>query len=433
MPDDTGSSALLDKLGGRDIFLWGAGRWGRVICLRLEKCGLSVSGFLDSNADNMSPAVLGRPLARPEPFLTRFAQKPAGDQGPVLVVTPHFFRDSMLPQAEAAGFVRGRDLFTAEDFSPNHYIVEVSGVCNLKCLACPRGRQTPEARRGGFMSLEYFRQVVDKIKREDPLAAGLQLYQWGEPLLNPDLPHMIEAARTEGLSVSVSSNLNAEADLERVVEAGPDWFRVSVSGTGADYGRTHAGGDWARVLANMERLAQSRDHFSSRMRIEVYYHVYAHNQGGQLAEVREICRKFGFEFQPVQAYLIGLEEVLGQLEGRPLPPEAQAAADLLNVTTDQALTEARLDADLPCQAENVIMVDWDLSAPVCLMYYGQKRHSLSDNFLSTPLEEIKARRAASPFCARCRGRAMHRYCDVYYNWPTKDFLPECGQHAVNRR
>lgn len=407
----------IDKFQGRDIFLWGAGRWGRVLCLRLEKCGLRIKGFLDSKADSMAASVLGRPVTRPEPFL---AAGPGGDDGPVLVITPHFFKEAMLPQAEAAGFARGRNLFVAEDFTPHHYIVEASGLCNLKCLACPRGRKTHLARRGGFMSLEYFRQVVDKIKREDPLAANLQLYQWGEPLLNPDLPRLIETARTEGLPVSVSSNLNAEVDLEPVVAAGPDWFRVSVSGTDEDYGRTHAGGSWAKVLANMERLARARDHTHSCMRIEVYYHTYTHNQGEQLTQVREICKNYQFEFQPVQAYLIGLEEVLGQLEGRPLPPEAQAAAELLNVTTDQALAKARQDAALPCPVENVIMVDWDLSVPACLMYYGQEKHRLSDNFLETPLEEIKAQRAASPFCARCRSRAMHRYCDVYYNWPMGD-------------
>lgn len=155
------------------------------------------------------------------------------------------------------------------------------------------------------------------------------------------------------------------------------------------------------------------------MRIEVYYHLYAHNQGRQLAEVREICKNFGFEFQPVQAYLIGLEEVLAQLEGAPLPPEAREAAALLNVQTEEALAAARQDAALPCPVENVIMVDWDLSMPLCLMYFGRPEQRLSGNFLETPLEEIKRRRQASPFCVRCRSRALHRYCDVYYNWPLK--------------
>ncbi|MDR1922169.1 MAG: radical SAM protein [Candidatus Adiutrix sp.] len=414
---DGDQADLWRRLRGRDIFLWGAGRWGRVICLRLEEWGLEAAGFLDSKADRLSPSVLGRPLSRPEPFL---AQGPGGPRGPVLIITPHFFKESMLPQAEAAGFKRGRDLFLAEDFAPHHYIVEVSGVCNLRCLACPRGRQTPQARRGGFMSLKSFRAAAEKIKREDPLAANLQLYQWGEPLLNPELPQMIEEARAAGLPVSISSNLNVEADLERVAAAGPDWFRVSVSGTGSDYERTHAGGLWAKVLANMERLARSRDQARSRMRIEVYYHLYVHNQGRQLSEAREICKRFGFEFQPVQAYLIGLEEVSGQLKGRPFPPEAQQAASLLNVTIDQALLAARRDAALPCPAENVIMVDWDLSAPVCLMYFDRKQPPLSGNFLQTPLAEIKRRRKASPLCALCRSQALHRYCDVYYNWPLKD-------------
>jgi len=405
---------LIDQLVGRSLRLWGAGRWGRVLGRRLRAAGLELSGFLDARAEQMSAGVLGLAVEPPEPFL---AAGPEAPGNPVLVITPQFFREAMLPLAEAAGFRRGHDLFVVEDFTPHHYIVEVSGRCNLRCLACPQGRR--ERRPGGLMSLADFRRVIAKIRAEDPLAANLQLYQWGEPLLNPELPAMMAEARELDLPVSISSNLNLELDLGPAA-AGADWFRVSLSGCGPDYERTHAGGRWPKVRANLERLARAREAANPDLRVELYYHLYAHNQGDQLREAQRLCRELGFEFRPVWAYLIGLDEVLDYEEGRPLPPEARDAAELLALPLETVLAAARREMAAPCLVENVVMVDWDRSVPTCLMYFNPDRR-LAGDYLELPLAELESRRRASELCSICRRRALHRYCDTCYNWPLPSF------------
>ncbi|MDL2259335.1 radical SAM protein [Deltaproteobacteria bacterium OttesenSCG-928-K17] len=433
-------SALKDKLAGASIHLWGAGRWGRVLRRRLAILGLEPAGFLDSNAANLPSEILGLPVEAPEPFLAAHARKAAGptehlsampqpasgsggESGPqggrdVLVITPQFFREAMLPLAEKAGFVRGENLFLAEDFTPHHYVVEISGRCNLRCPACPRGRKQPfENRDGGQMSLDAFRLVAAKIKAEDPMAANLQLYQWGEPLLNPDLPAMIELARDNELPVSISSNLNVERDLEPVIAAGPDWFRASLSGCGPDYEKTHAGGKWARVRRQMDRLAELKRRHNSAMRVEVYYHLYRHNQGDEIKEALALCRDLGFEFQPVWGYLISLDEMMGAALGRPLPDEAEKISELLAIDYQKALAEARRERHKPCLVDKAVMVDWDLSAPVCMMFYYRRQNVLAENFLETPLGELMRRREESELCARCCRLGLHRYCDFYYNYP----------------
>lgn len=403
----------LAKLADRDLYLWGAGRWGRVIGGRLQKNSIPIAGFLDSAAESLPALVLGRPVARPEPFL---AEGPLDRR--VLVVTPQFFRETMLPQAEAAGYVRGENLFTAEDFTPHHYVVEVSGYCNLRCPSCPRGRRQPaEDRPGGLMSLADFQQVLAKIKSEDPLAANLQLYQWGEPLLNPDLPAMIEAAGKADLPVSISSNLNLDHNLEPVIAAGPDWFRVSLSGCGPDYEITHFGGRWAKVSENLKRLSQLKAKFNSQMKVEVYYHLYKHNQGPQLAAARSMCLELGFEFQPVWAYLISLDEIRAAAAGGDLPPEARQAAAMMPIDYRFALETAYGRRARPCLVDQVVMVDWDLRVPVCMMFYYRRDNTLAADYLQTSLAELMSRRSASGLCAECRQMGLHRYCDFYYNHP----------------
>ena len=95
-----------------------------------------------------------------------------------------------------------------------------------------------------MMSLDNFRQVIDKIKTEDPFVGNIQLYQWGEPSLNKYLPEMIVYARSRGINCAISSNLNTNADFQRIIEAKPEWLRISASGWKDAYEITHTGGSW---------------------------------------------------------------------------------------------------------------------------------------------------------------------------------------------
>ena len=92
------------------------------------------------------------------------------------------------------------------------------------------------------MGLESFKQVVDKIRREDAFVGNIQLYQWGEPTLNRHLPDMIRYAREVGMLCTVSSNLNHPADFRALMASRPECLRISVSGTGERYAITHTGG-----------------------------------------------------------------------------------------------------------------------------------------------------------------------------------------------
>jgi hypothetical protein len=404
------------KLRGRELYLWGTGRQGRGLFRRLEAMGLKVRGFLDTRAESLpEKLVFGRPVSEPGPVLARGRAPDA----PAIVVTPFFFQRELMGQAEAAGFIPGENLFALDQLTPFRYAVYISGVCNLHCLACPRGKGRGPARPGGLMKAETFSQVADKIVREDPLASSIQLYQWGEPLLNPELPAIIDLANRAGLAPAVSSNLNPRVDLAPVVRAKPAWFRASLSGFGPGYEITHTGGRWDLVRERLELLARLKAELNPDMKVEIFYHLYRHNRGPELAAARDFCQALGFEFQPVWAYLISLDEVLAWRETGRLPEEARRAADLLEIDLETALERARAESSQPCLVENVISVNWDLSVARCMMFYHREDNQAAEDFLALPLSEIQRLRAGSVLCGRCRREALHRYCQVYNVWPTE--------------
>jgi hypothetical protein len=264
-----------------------------------------------------------------------------------------------------------------------------------------------------MMRLDTFKKVITKIRQEDPFVGNIQLYQWGEPTLNKDLPDMIRYARENGILCAISSNLNHPADFGELINSHPECLRISVSGTGDNYAITHTGGDWSIFVSNVERIANLRRDIYPEMKVELYYHRYKHSLGAQQEQVKEMCRRFDFEFHPVPAYLISLDDVMGYCEGKQLPAAAQRARELLLVDIDEGLVRAKAEANLDCGALRVVLVNTDLSVPTCMMFFDPDENICADNFLEVTIDEIDSRRKKASLCVKCRKYGIHRYCGIY--------------------
>ena len=55
----------------------------------------------------------------------------------------------------------------------------------------------------------------------------------------------------------------------------------------------------------------------------------------------------------------------------------------------------------------------DLSVSTCMMFYYPEDNTVTDNYLSTPLEEIITLRTKADLCMKCKKYAIHRYCGIY--------------------
>lgn len=142
---------------------------------------------------------------------------------------------------------------------PQDIIVEASGYCNLRCIMCPY----PNLERPkGEMSFELFAKLVDEIARENP-SSRLWLAIMGEPLLLRDrVVDMIAYAKRRGLA-EVILNTNGvllTADLAaKLIEAGLDRIILSVDAmTRATYEKIRVGGDFEKVLANVDAFLAIR-------------------------------------------------------------------------------------------------------------------------------------------------------------------------------
>jgi radical SAM protein with 4Fe4S-binding SPASM domain len=148
----------------------------------------------------------------------------------------------------------GRDVVSG---LPYRYRIEAISVCNLHCPLCPTGTGALAQSRGE-MALSDFQRIVDSIA---PYAYRLDLFNLGEPFLHKDIFAMIRYARSKGIAVRFSTNLNHfDARMaEETVASGLDELIVAIDGADQEvYQKYRIGGKLETVLNNLKLLLAAR-------------------------------------------------------------------------------------------------------------------------------------------------------------------------------
>lgn len=390
---------------GREIHIWGAGQKGRGFLLALRRCGFDAAGFLDSSPQLKNTEYMGVRVRHPDDVL---GEPRASERLFVLTATVDAKNKEMFHILEHKyGFVRGHAYENIQTLSPFYPTIEVTGLCNLKCSSCPRA-DSEMLPVGKYMNYDTYEKVIRKLVREIPFLYLIDMYIWGEPMLNPDLPDMIRLNNSLGIASGLSTNLNNVRHLEKVMEAFPAQIRVSLSGmTKETYEVTHTGGRWDAVRKNLDTLAALNDLHDRRTIIELYFHLYNHNLG-DLQAAADLAHKHGFRLHPSLAILFH-DLVLRYAETGQLPPTAKAANERLLISVDQLLSECASQGDRNCILTRIIpVINWDTSVMACCTYTYS---DLARSFLDIPLEEIVRRRTRSSTCAACQKHALHRWND----------------------
>ena len=170
-------------------------------------------------------------------------------------------------------FTRGANLILATfqtAFKPSYAIarpvklvIDIGNICNLRCVLCPVG-QKRDGRAMGFMPFEDFKRIVDEA---EPYTIFIDLYNWGEPLLNKDIFRMISYAHEKGFITAISSSLvHLDEDMaEALISSGLDILIVSLDGVSQETAeRYQVGADFAKVMSHIKLIVDKKRELSKR-------------------------------------------------------------------------------------------------------------------------------------------------------------------------
>jgi MoaA/NifB/PqqE/SkfB family radical SAM enzyme len=388
--------------GQRDIYIWGAGQKGRGFCMALLRCGFKVKAFLDSNLQEVGEEFMNIRTIHPNTLLN---DANLLINAFVLTASVESKNREMYSILEQVGLIKGKDYVGIQTLSPFYPTIEVAGLCNLKCSSCIRS-DSEIIENGKYMSLHDYSKVINKMVKEIPFLYLVDLYVFGEPLLNNDLPDIITLNNELGIASGLSTNLNNIRNLEAVMLARPAQLRVSLSGASKEtYEVTHTGGRWDKVSNNLIKLGELSNALGNKTIIEIYFHIYQHNKS-EIKIIADLCKKYSFRFHPSLAVLFS-DYALSYSESGVMNSNAKIASDLMLVDIDTLLDDCKREAHLNCILTRIVpVINWDLSVMPCCNYTYS---SIAANYLDIKLEDIINKRTNSGVCAKCQKHSLHRW------------------------
>ena len=210
---------------------------------------------------------------------------PAGDAADSSGGTP--------PSSGRKAHVRGSEV------NPRRVRLEASSHCQLRCPSCPTTQGKIDAVVGkGVLQADAF----DRFLARNPQIVEVELSNWGEILLNPELVAIIRLAAERRVQLTARNGVNFNHARDDVLEAmvvhrfGP--ITCSIDGASQEsYSKYRVGGDFDRVLTNIRRLNELKArHDRPEPELTWQFVVFGYNEH-EIEEARSLATALGMRFR----------------------------------------------------------------------------------------------------------------------------------------
>lgn len=177
--------------------------------------------------------------------------------------------------------------------------LDASTACQLKCPACPTASGTVAKNLGtGFLKFHDFKTFAE----QHPWVSRIELSNWGEVFLNPDLVKILQYAFRRKLALTVinGANLNNVSPdvLDAVVKYRVRVLVCSIDGTSQEtYSPYRVNGDFNRVIANIRAINQLKTKYKSPYpKLRWQFIAFGHNEH-EIENARSMAKALDMDFR----------------------------------------------------------------------------------------------------------------------------------------
>ena len=177
---------------------------------------------------------------------------------------------------------------------PCRLIIDPVNTCVLKCPLCPTGKGD-NTRVKSSMKFEDFKKIIDEVGE---YVYEIDLYNWGESLLNSDIWKMITYCKDKKIVVKISSNMNywREDFAEQIVKSGLDTLIVSCDGTDQEsYEKYRVGGSFEKVMHHVSLVADAKKKLGAKHPELVWQFIVMRQNEHQVPIAEKEYRQYGFD------------------------------------------------------------------------------------------------------------------------------------------
>ncbi len=182
---------------------------------------------------------------------------------------------------------------------PRQIRLEASSACQLRCPLCPVHSEDAHHQIGiGFLRFAHFKKLLD----DNPSLEEIELSNYGEIFLNPQLLQILEYAHERGVHLTAMEGVNLNTVSPEVLEGLVKYrvrsLRCSIDGcTNAAYQKYRVNGDLDKVLENVRRIDAYKEQYRSSLpRLIWQFVVFGHNEH-EIEDARRLARELGMDFR----------------------------------------------------------------------------------------------------------------------------------------
>jgi MoaA/NifB/PqqE/SkfB family radical SAM enzyme len=165
--------------------------------------------------------------------------------------------------------------------NPTRVAVEVTSACQLRCPSCPTasGLTQPVLGRGFLDPAEF-----DKFLAANPTIREVELSNYGEVFLHPNLAEIFEIGTRRNVSLSIlnGANLNnvRAGILEALVKFRIAALSVSLDGASQEtYAKYRVGSNYETVLSNIREINSFKKRYNSPFPLlQWQFIIFGHNE-----------------------------------------------------------------------------------------------------------------------------------------------------------
>jgi len=216
---------------------------------------------------------------------------------------------------------------------PRVVFIEVTNHCNLLCETCPRTFVSYEEPK--TLSWEDFQRIVAQF----PDMQRAVLHGIGEPLINRDLPRMIEHLKAREVRVLFNTNatLLTEAWDRRLIASGLDEMRVSIDGASPQtYAAIRGAPLLPKIVSNLRRFtALQRELGATTPRVSIWMTGMRENIA-ELPDLVRLAAKAGVR----EVYMQRMVYYLDHAQAPGMMDAGHALFDDFDAQADRAVAEA---------------------------------------------------------------------------------------------
>ena len=181
---------------------------------------------------------------------------------------------------------------------PHSVSLDVATVCQLKCPSCPTAQGIITKNIGtGFLKFEDFKRFI----QDNPSVTHIELSNWGEIFLNPDLEKMLKFAYQYNVALSANNGVNlnrvAYGMLEGLVKYKFRSLSCSIDKTSQKvYSIYRVKGNFDQVIDHIKTINVFKQKYRSPYPVLRWQYVtFGHNEH-EITKAREMAKELNMSF-----------------------------------------------------------------------------------------------------------------------------------------